>query len=265
MRNLIRITYVVACVGAAILVGMLWGSTAQETRATQKKNVKLEQRLAELPVVDFTDSESAETDPARAARNKRHNSSVSQEGIKRPKLNEQMEPVLLDAPMTHHPAEPAFPVSDLVVVGTIEAAKAYLSSDRTGVYSEVSVSIEDLLKTNPQYGLKTGGTVIAERSGGAVRFASGKILRRGTFARNLPSKGHRYLLFLNQTGDGAFSIVTGYELTAEGVIPLDGGAEGKGFAEFQNYESFRNASVASLLEAVRTAINQNGRGVGGPR
>ena len=263
MRNFIRITYVVAFIGAAILVGIFWGSTAQETPATQKKNVKLEQRLAELPVVDFTDTDSAESEPGRAARNKRHNSPVSQEGARRPKLNEHMEPVLLDLPISHQPAEPAFPVSDLIVVGTIEAAKAYLSSDRTGVYSEVSVSIEDLLKTNPQYGLKTRGTVVAERSGGAVRFASGKILRRGSFARNIPTKGHRYLLFLNQTGDGGFSIVTGYELTGNGVLPLDGGAEGKGFAEFQNYESFRNATEASLLEAVRTAIN--GRGVGGPR
>ena len=268
MRKLLRTAYLVCCVGCTILLVFFLSTAAQPEPSIPQRpqeETRLEQRLAELPVVDFTDVDRNETsDPTRAAKNRRHNSSFSQEGVRRPKLNENMEPVLVDLPLTHQPAEPAIPVaSDVIVIGTVRDAKAYLSSDRTDVYSEVTISVEEILKTDPEYGLKINGALTAERIGGAVRFPSGKILRRARLGRNLPSNAHRYLLFLNQTGDGGFSIVTGYELTQNGIVPLDGGADGKGFDEFKNYERFRNASEAALLEAVRKAISERTVGVGG--
>jgi hypothetical protein len=172
---------------------------------------------------------------------------------------------LFSLPITHTPAEPAFPVtSDVIVIGTVREAKAYLSEDRTDVYSEVSLSIEEILKAAPQYGLKIGGKVSGDRPGGAVRFPSGKILRREYWTRRIPSTGHRYLLFLKDAGDAGFSIVTGYELTGKGVLPLDG-EEGSGDSVFKNYERLRNTSDASLLDAVRKAISESGSGVGGAR
>ena len=167
--------------------------------------------------------------------------------------------------MTHWPAEPAFPVSsDVIVIGAVREAQAYLSEDRTDVYSEVCLSVEEILKADPQYGLRVDSTVTAERSGGAVRFRSGKILRRVNWGRGIPSTGHRYLLFLKDTGDSGFSIVTGYELRGKGVIPLDG-IEGSDDSVYRNYERLRNTSEASLLEAVRKAISESGAGTGGAR
>ena len=265
MRRLVRVAYLTSCVGCTILLGV-WHSTAQDrSNPVQKppRNAQLEQRLAELPIVEFNEADSAECDPERASKNRRHNSPVSQEGVRRPRLNENMDSVVLDLPITHQRAEPAFPVAcDVILIGTIAEAKAYLSSDRTGIYSEVTVSIEDILKGDAIDGLKIGSTLNAERTGGAARFPSGKILWRGPLGKNLPSKGNRYLLFLNKIAEGGFSIATGYELTANGVVPLDG-VPGGTYSQFENYESFRNASEASLLEAVRKALSHNRAGPGG--
>jgi hypothetical protein len=228
--------------------------------------VEFERRVAELPVVDFTEFDpAASTEPIRAAKSRRRNMEISTEGTTAPRLEEDMDPVLLHLPMTHWRAEPAFPVtSDVIVIGTIREAKAYLSDDRTDVYSEVSLSIEEILKADPQYGLKIGSMVSGDRSGGAVRFPSGKILRRGFWGRRIPLTGHRYLLFLKDMGDSGFSIVTGYEFTGKGVLPLDG-VEGDDSSVFKNYEKFRNATETSLLDAIRKALAENGSGVGGAR
>jgi hypothetical protein len=65
-------------------------------------------------------------------------------------------------------------------------------------------------------------------------------------------------------GDGGFTIVTGYQLTGKGVLPLDG-VEGSDDSVFKNYERLRNTSEVSLLNAVKKAITESGSGVGGAR
>ena len=270
MQKLMRITPLLCCVGCTVVFGFFWRGTAQPgAQVTQRPKkpaqIDFERRIAELPVVEFTEFDPTATiDPIRAAKNRHHNLGLNTDGTRPPTLEESMDN-LFTLPITHTPAEPAFPVSsDVLVVGTVREAKAYLSEDRTDVYSEVSLSIEEILKAAPQYGLKIGGTVSGDRRGGAVRFPSGKILRVGNWGRRIPSTGHRYLLFLKDMGDGGFTIVTGYQLTGKGVLPLDG-VEGSDDSVFKNYERLRNTSDASLLDAVRKAINETGSGVGGVR
>jgi hypothetical protein len=275
MRKLLGTTSFLCCVGGIVLLGFFWRGTAQPsqgvkpgTTITQRPKkpsaIDFERRIAELPVVDFTEFDPvASTDPKRAAKNTRYNLGVSVDGIPFPKLDETMKWDLFSLPMTHWPAAPAFPVtSEVIVLGTVREARAYLSTDRTAIYSEVSLSIEEILKAAPQYGLQINGTVTADRFGGAVRFPSGKILRQGRYGRNFPTQGHRFLLFLKDTGDGGLEIVTGYELTGKDVIPLDG-VEDSGVSVYKNYEKLRHTSEASLLEAVKKAISENGSGGGG--
>ena len=271
-----RMTPLLCCVGCTVLLGLFWRGTAQpgapqsQSTTTQRPrhpgDVQYERQLAELPVVDFTEFDPvATTDPKRAAKNRRHNRDSATDGTRPPRLAEDMGPGGFNLPITHTPAEPAFPAaSDVIVIGTVREVKAYLSEDRTNVYSEVSLSIEEILKADPQYGLKTGAVVTSDRSGGAVRFPSGKIVRRGFMGRGIPSTGHRYLLFLKDMGDSGFSIVTGYELSGKGVVPLDG-IEGSDDSVYKNYERLRNTSEASLLDAVRKAISESGSGEGGAR
>jgi hypothetical protein len=273
MRRLMRITPLLCCVGCTVLLGFFWRGTAQPgpsqsgptttQRPKKPADAEYQRQLAELPVVDFTEFDPvASTDPTRAAKNRRHNQDISTDGTRAPRLSEEMDGVG-SLPMTHWSAEPAFPItSDVIVIGTIREAKAYLSEDRTDIYSEVSLPVEEILKADPQYRLKIHGTVTADRRGGAVRFPSGKIVRSAYWGRGIPSIGHRYLLFLKDAGDSGFSIVTGYELTGKGVIPLDGLPRSDD-SVYRNYESLRNTSEASLLDAVRKAISENGSGMGG--
>lgn len=222
----------------------------------------LEERLKRLPITDFDAPEpiDAEKKLLRQARNSRHNSSVTPEGVKPPVLSEIMETVLVDLPLSNQRQEPPIPVaqSNAVVIGTVRDTRAYLSGDKTGVYSEIVISVEDVLKTDTRCSLRSGDTIDAERWGGAVRFPSGKILRRAFLGRGIPISGHRYLLFLTYNEDGKdFSIVTGYELTRDQVVPLDGTAtleKGGRFEQFSGYEAYAGTPLTSFLAEVRAAI-----------
>src|SRR5690349_6205759 len=97
MRRLSRITYILCGVICTVLLGFFWRGTAQPgpaqsasqaassqagstvtQRPKKPAEVEWEQRMAELPVVDFTEFDPvATTDPKRAARNRRHNTGIS--------------------------------------------------------------------------------------------------------------------------------------------------------------------------------------------
>jgi hypothetical protein len=237
----------------ALLVG--FGQQNESSPAKdQTSRTELEKRLAQLPIVDFV--EIGESDPIRRAKSDRHNSPVAKEGIKKPQLNDNMKALRLDLPLSHQPAGAALPASDVVIIGNVHNVQAFLSTDRTAVYSEVTFTVEQVLKGRER--VTPGINVTAERSGGAVRFPSGKILRRGSLGRNIPVQGNRYLLFLNsnQVND-SFTIDTGYELANNSVIPLDG--TGDNDEVFKPYEKYRNATVTTLLEDVRKAIANEAR------
>jgi hypothetical protein len=116
----------------------------------------------------------------------------------------------------------ALPVqqSDIVILGNIIAKEAHLSDDRTGIYSEFTVQITEVLADATKK-LIVGASLTVNRPGGKVRFASGRIQSYEISGQGMPGIA-QYALFLRKTDDGDFLIVTGYELSGEKVIPLDG-------------------------------------------
>jgi len=247
---------------ATLLTTKLLITKGQQQPSPQRTKETLNERIGRLPITDFIAQEPADQEKKllRRARNARNNLSASPEEAKRAVLNDTMEPVLLHLPLSDQQEEPGIPASnsDAVVTGTVNDVNAYLSTDRTTVYSEVTLNIEEVLKEDPRYPLIQGFTLAAERSGGAVRFPSGKILRRGELGRNIPQAGRRYLLFLKYNEDGKdFSIVTGYELADNHVLPLDGTdnlEKGGRFPQFGAYERYRDAEVPAFLNNVRALI-----------
>lgn len=156
------------------------------------------------------------------------------------------------------PPEPALPASEseAVVIGEVTDAKAYLSEDKTNIYSEFTVSTNEVLKDNSSALLAPGTSIDAERYGGAVRFPSGKVIKRGADGKPFPRVGRRYLFFLKFNHEGQdFSIITAYELRAGRVFPLDGlDKEGKVFETYAAYQRYRDADELSFLNEVRQAI-----------
>lgn len=124
---------------------------------------------------------------------------------------------------------PVFPIerSSAVVIGRVIEAKAYLSEDKTAIYSEFKVQIDSVLKNDERIPLQSERFLIIGREGGRVRLPSGKIVVSWINHQNMPTVGGKYAFFLTHElprgGDGGedFYIVTAYELTNGNVVPMD--------------------------------------------
>ena len=119
---------------------------------------------------------------------------------------------------------PALPAaqSDVVLLGTVTSANAYLSNDHTGIYSEFSFRVEEVFKNRDQGPLQSGDSVSVEREGGGVRFQSGRTQYYSIHKQGMPSAHERYVFFLKHDEDGQdFLILTGYRLNDGSTFPLD--------------------------------------------
>jgi hypothetical protein len=143
-KKIIVLTTAVLAMAAAFLVI----KAQQEKCSSCARRETLDERLAQLPITDFVVDEPRDLEKRRLrqTRNARHDSFVSPNGIRAPVLNEGVEPVLLDLPLSHQPEEPAIPISksDVVVTAIITDVKAYISSDKTRVYSEATITVRAL-------------------------------------------------------------------------------------------------------------------------
>lgn len=151
----------------------------------------------------------------------------------------------------HAPPEPALPAaqSDAIVIGEVTDAEAFLSTDRTSIYSEFTVNVGEVLKDTSLGTLTPGGAITTVRGGGAVRFPSGKIVRTGFNGKPLPRKGRRYVFFLKQNDEGGdFSIITAYELRVGRVFPLDGlYTTGQVVPQLAAHQKFKGMDEAAFL------------------
>jgi hypothetical protein len=145
---------------------------------------------------------------------------------------------------------PAFPLAQgsLVVVGQIMDARAYLSSDKSGVYSSFTIQLNEILKDTSKSSLTTGSVIEAERQGGRVRFPSGRLHLFLVSRLDMPQVGLRYLLFLQNGADGPiFQIISGYELKDGKVSALD---------DLPNAKTYENADELIFLSQVRSLASQ---------
>jgi hypothetical protein len=156
----------------------------------------------------------------------------------------------------------ALPVekSDAVLTGVVVSAKAYLSNNKTGIYSEFNISVESVFKDEGCL-LGTSYSVVVDREGGTVRFPSGRLQRYGVLGQGTPMVGHRYALFLRRSEESqTFSILTAYELRENHVFPLDamrlaGSKNTLAFSECEgSAESvFLSALKEALAQAAKTS------------
>jgi len=152
---------------------------------------------------------------------------------------------------------PALPVSlsDIIIVGDVLNAQAYLSSDRTGLFSEFTVSIHEVLKATGSDPVLPGANISVEREGGRIRYPSGHVRWVRFDHEGMPSIGGRYVLFLRRTGqEGVHTILTGYELREGRVFPLDGVAE---FEErkLPKFATHEGVEETVFLTTVRGLVN----------
>jgi hypothetical protein len=122
---------------------------------------------------------------------------------------------------------PALPVerSAAIVIGTVKSAHAYLTPDKTGIYSEFQIAVDAVIKNDPNNPIETDATITVERNGGKVRMPSGKIVLSWVNHQNMPRVEGRYVFFLTHNFETLndtpkdFYLLTGYELR-DGLVHL---------------------------------------------
>jgi hypothetical protein len=135
----------------------------------------------------------------------------------------QMEATLVDVWKTDLLLEPIpLEQSDTVVECEILDARAYMSNDRMGIYSEFTIRVDESLKAPANLDLPKWGQAAVLRVGGDIRFPDGRVLHRRSRNRRYPHLGGRYILFLVHNAESrAFYLITGYELLDGHIFSLD--------------------------------------------
>jgi hypothetical protein len=285
------IIVVLAFVSSAMAISLLHGQNAK-TQAPTQLQTQVNPDGLDVPIADFNAPEP--TNPTERAkrelRSKRHNlrdkgvtsensaqfilredkpspglpetgkkrSTPTQQPVSRNTKSDYNSPVIGGAVTDESPSEQPLPtyISDAVVIGSVTNAKAYLSQDKTAVYSEFTVQVWDVLKNSQASPLAVGSGVTVLRPGGGVRFPSGKVRKFLVAGRGLPRTGERYAFFLKYDDLAqAYYIVTAYELLGGKVFPLDGIPQyGTSAHPFASYSKYANADEGAFLVEVRNAV-----------
>ena len=87
--------------------------------------------------------------------------------------------------------------------GSVANVQPYLSEDGTSLYTEFTVSAEEVLKDSAGLSLNRDSVITLFRIGGSLRLASGRVLRTDVHGLgDPPAANHRYVCFLNYDARG---------------------------------------------------------------
>lgn len=186
---------------------------------------------AATPIVDFKSSTNEGTDTKRKLKNKNFNNGYS--------VTAEPDPSAGEASVSSETFIPDFPVemSDLVVEGKVTDSNAFLSEDKSYVYSEFTVSVSDVIMSKPSISVNKHDVITTERYGGRVRYPSGQIIRYRISGKGSPIKNGKYLFFLSKEDDD-YRILTAYEMRGNKVYALDGSRvnfRGMGRSDFDKH------------------------------
>lgn len=246
--------------GAIVVVGVAMATTlpirkqndpAQNQRQNQRPKFDREEFESQFPVVDYDAPEPADEKvrQKRRAKNRRFD---KQGLVPSPhKAEKGQSTTRVD---DWEVGLPPLPIaqSDVIVVGEVVSARAYLSDNKHGVYSEFSVRADELLKNSEQPEIAPNSILVAEREGGRVRFAPDVVELSSISGQGMPREGRRYVFFLKRVGEEeSYHIVTGYELKENGVLPLDERSSSR-----SKFDLYKGADVNEFLKTLREAIAQ---------
>jgi hypothetical protein len=243
---------VVATIGTSIVSFQTQGQDKTSlTNTNQKDSSKLEQKRKEFDSQFQTAQYDApeEADPEKKTKRKLKNKRYDNRGglvSNDMPVDEGEERMLI----THSDSIAGLPASEseIVVVGEVLDAQAYVSNNKKGVYSEFTVRVNEILKNNSTNVAK-GSLISVDREGGFVEYKNGKTRLHRIGGQGMPRVGQRYVLFLkNPEKSPNYEIITGYELKADGVANLNGD---------EQFRAYAGMDEAAFMKAVRQAIAQS--------
>jgi hypothetical protein len=241
-----KLTYflLVLVAGTIILSAVRYPKPIPTAIANQKNREDYKKVNERFPTADYDDKQDL-PDPEKKAKRKAKQKRYDDGNF----VYSNVEPGVAEAALTLEPhfTFPALPVaeSEIVVVGTIETGQAYLSEGKKNVFSEFTLTVEDVLKSKVQ-GVAQGSVLTIDRIGGHVKYPNGhRVLYRIT-GLNMPQVGGRYLLFLTlKHNNEDISILTAYRLTPNGALPLD---------DLDQVASLTGVTEIDILQKVRNLV-----------
>ena len=203
------------------------------------------------PIVDYDSSNITMSSATqhekniRETRSKRHNKQAPQQLGRFPTGMEGY-----DIHTHDHISLPALPIKqcDLIVIGRVIDAYAFLSEDKTGVYSEFAIQIDEVLKDKTPQKIKMASSITVERLGGVVRFQNNREFPFRILDHGMLQVDGQYVLFLNQNTEGEdYQILTGYQLKEAQIVPLD---------ISDQFDTYLGMDEAEFLNTVRQAVTR---------
>lgn len=226
-------------------------------------SAQVERGSSTIPIADYNPSESKnpEENELRKLRNSKFDMDKSRNSAETINQFRITERVFEAKPFITYSfsskIRPAFPISasKLIVIGKIIDAKAYLSNDKTAVYSDFTLKIEQVLKQNSELSVVNMNEVALLRQGGGIRFPSGKVYYRTFGGYALPEVGERYLMFLNEDKETkSFVELAGYKFKSGKVLPLDGIDTDKVAASFQEQYQYKDYKEEDFINIVKAKV-----------
>ena len=219
-------------------------SQANASPSAQEQDIK--DYAKQFPIAEVSAPEPADLEERtrREAVNKKYDDALMP-------LNEQTSIIANNThwtgPLTALPVEK----SQVIVIGEILNARAYLSSDKTGVYSEFTIRVDEVLKDDSNLKVTAGRSLVADRPGGRVKYPSGHLTLSFVNNQGMPLPGQRYVLFLTRDEQQTnFDILTGYQLKADRVALLDSPPQ-------HPITRYKGADIHTFLNELRTAIKKS--------
>ena len=147
--------------------------------------------------------------------------------------------------------------SDLVVEGIVADSNAFLSEDKTGVYSEFAIRVSSAIKVGSGLSVNLGDMIVAERFGGKVRYPSGQIVLHRVAGQGHPISGRKYVFFLAKADQDNYKLLTAYEVLGQKVYALDGSRinfRGKGNSKFDKHNG---EDLGAFMAKLTSALNES--------
>jgi hypothetical protein len=219
-----------------------WGQTTPSSGAAQTQQAKQDEPLRKpsaysgSPIVgEFQRSqlEPVADSERRQAREKRYvESHFKRAPFVDPGLlvnGKQETPniTVIDYSIVGSPDPRGIPVSGstATIVGTVTGGSSFITKDKTYVYTDYTVRVDQILALDKTASLSVGSEIVVAREGGAIHYPSGHITNVLIQGHGFPEVGGQYVLFLLKpipnSPEYEMTLDSGYQIKNGRVYPLD--------------------------------------------
>jgi hypothetical protein len=216
-----------------------------DQKLIQEQRKKQEHLRSQFPIVDYDAPEI--TDPKEHSKRKEKNKRFDKRNLV---SGDPTTRVTSMARVIEGYNIPPLPVSKsgLIITGEVLTSQAYLSNDKSGVYTELTIRVQEVIKNSLPVRVNKRDLITVEREGGIVRYSNGHQRLHQLAEEGMPTVARQYVLFLRDMEQGEdYYLLTGYELSPTGVVPVD---------DSQQFKAYEGYDTEALMSAIRSAIQQ---------